>query len=290
MKKLGLYLFSLFFWISPNFSWALSNPIAIQHKSRMLWNQTIDYQLQIVVDASLAYDGESTLSHQQDKIQYHVMLNTAFLEKEAEELFARFAKINSIASEQLLPAPQDLLELEQALLEKRVSLSHRQNQVLRHLQESFEFLAWYKTYQQSWKGASISEQARAKFTQAFLASRIHSIEAHELGHLIDLKQRPIVQDFKKFSELNAYYTELFYGGNPYDTLAQALAGVRDEMRQKKSVDFSHEKVLVLLQWVANMDPHMMNAQDPLKKCCLVKLLNYKASNLAQLGKALYERG
>ena len=274
--------------MTPNMGWALPSS-TIQHKSKVLWNQRVEYQLKMIADSSFTYDGESTFYREDNKTIYHVTLNTAFLEKEAEELFARFTKINSIAAEQLLPAPQDLLELEQALLEKRVSLSHRQKQVLRHLQESFEFLAWYKMYQQSWKGVATSEQARAKFAKAFLNSRVHSVEMHELGHLIDLKQQPRVEDFKKFSELNAYYTELFYGGNPYDTLAQVLAGVRDEIRQKKRVDFSHEKVLVLLQWVANMDPHTMNARDPLKRCCLVKLLNYKASNLAQLGKALYER-
>jgi hypothetical protein len=113
--------------------------------------------------------------------------------------------------------------------------------------------AWRGLFQNSLEKTASLKKAEELFVKAFIASRMRTIHFHEAAHIIDCSKTTDRETtkFKRYSELNAFYTELAYSENPKDVLAQTLVGVLDELKQGKSVDFSIEKLTSLLNYLQN---------------------------------------
>src|SRR5262249_54412216 len=117
---------------------------------------------------------------------------------------------------------------------------------LQGIENTLEEVAWRETYRSAWQDNASREMAVRNFVAEFVRVRMFNIERHEAAHLLDLQNNPFKiakrdDSYEKFTELNAFYTELAYSPNPLDVMAQAASGLLEEMRQKKQVDYSLEK-------------------------------------------------
>src|SRR5262249_16796858 len=156
-------------------------------------------------------------------------------EKEAAQLFQRFenpvAARDNTSTEKLEALEKDLSGLTTA--EAVPTADAPLKAALKELQLQLEDLAWHPLYEAALQDAKDKKAAQRRFADQFTQIRLDTIERHEVAHLIDLKENSTPSDphFEKYSELNAFYTELAYGARPKDVMAQALSGLIDELNR-----------------------------------------------------------
>jgi hypothetical protein len=265
-------------------------------RSLEIWGRAVQYQFILKNDSHLKYDGEAyTKKIHGQKISY-VVLNKTYFKNEADEIFQRLE-----GSEDLLPTSpshDQLTGLETNLLAYKSSqenvpgMKEDLQLALRDLQKTLEQLAWLTLYQSSIKRTSSRKDAQRMFEEGFSLARLDTIEHHEAAHLLDLQDQPNNQnsEFEKFSELNAFYTELAYGSNPQDVIAQAIAGLIDEMNQGKIVDFSTLKVATVIQFLKHYPGLSKNFdKGPMSRSCLAILTDIQNHDWSLAGKELYQK-
>ncbi len=269
-------------------------------QSLTLWNQVVQYQLIVKEDLSMPSDGEAFIHKSgAQKINY-VVLNEAYFGKEAGELFDRFKNLSFSSSSMKKSDSTELLEIEYSLLslkdasffKETPSLTDRRKTALKELKSKLENLAWRNIYEDSLKNSFSPEEAKRKFTEAFMKVRKNTILHHEVSHLIDLEntQNSQSEDFKKYTELNAFYTELVYTTNPYDVMAGAVVGLIDEMNRKKEVDYSIEKVSTVLSFLKRCPRFAkLFKMGPMPKCCLELLADIHPADFIFVGNQLYRQ-
>ncbi|MBL7684913.1 MAG: hypothetical protein JNK65_02630, partial [Deltaproteobacteria bacterium] len=166
---------------------------------------------------------------------------------------------------------------------------------LKELKGKLEYLAWFKVYEKSVKESVSKEQAQVKFAQQFSQIREKTTEYHEAAHLIDLMKVSVEEsksaEFEKYTELNAFYTELAYSENPYDTMAHAVVGLLDEIDQAKTTDYSIEKVSTLLRFFKEC-PRFAKFFRPgnrMAPCCFEVLAKISSRDFIFAGNELYRK-
>lgn len=258
IKKLRMLLFAPFLLLlltslKPGTSYAQSVPKAKRTKSRRIhiWNQKLDYQYRIEHNSHVPYDGKAFVEEKQGAFKAHVVLNTAYFAQEARSLFKKLQRSTPTKGPSF---PKNLLGPLQKLSTTPSSLNSLPHKTLHQIkawQENLALLSWNKVYQTCRISTDNRRKALLLFIEKFVQSRMRTIEYHEVSHLIDVKNHPNApqQHFARRTELNAFYTELAYGENPLDVLAQALSGVLEEAHQGRLVDFSTEKVIQLNQYL-----------------------------------------
>ncbi len=256
-------------------------------KSKVLeiWGQEIHYRLVLKNDVNASHDGEAyTRMQEGEKISY-VILNPILLEKEARKLFERFQRNeNSFISS----SAEEMKTLETQLLNLNLKNQNTLNPTLiRRLKKHFEVLAWQSLYQSSLKEAKEIGFAKELFVQGFIQTRIHTLEHHEAAHLYDTQNAKAEEldspQFRRFTEMNAFYAELRYGENPYDVIAQALTGLLDEFEQRKNVDYSTAKLLSVLDGMRNHSFLKKSFQSTFERLAKINTADYK-----KLGQQLFQ--
>lgn len=262
----------------------------VESRSLTIWNRPVEYRLLIQENSALKFDGEAFVKTHEGRRVNYVSLNRAFLKKEAEDLFLRFEKTGESMTGFPIPAKNQLMTLERELMISQGHvLSVGAKNSLRALQLHFEALAWNPVYRDALQGAASRQAALNRFTEKFIQIRSRAIEYHEASHLIDIAEAVETesQAFEKYTELNAFYTELAYGDNPYDVLSQGLVGLRDEMNRGGSVDYSLEKVLAILRFLRECPLYAKAFRGPMAKCCLEILARLQRRDLILAGETLY---
>lgn len=247
----GLLLFAV------NCSASAAVPGRDGEKSLSLWGQEVRYRLTHEHNARLSYDGKALAPSEARGHFNQVVLNVAFLKPEAEDLFNRMWRAGISFPRGGGPLlPKGISRLEKRLLQGR-SLSPRDYKNLHQIKESLEWSAWAGVFQGCAGQFPEREKAQACFLENFSRIRLEAIEYHEVSHLLDLSRKKNIRntgEFGRDSELNAFFTELAYGANPLDVMAQALAGCLEEARLGKGVDDSTLKLQKVLGFLAKK-PH-----------------------------------
>jgi hypothetical protein len=262
-----------------------------------VWDHLVQYQFLIKEDPKAMNDGEAFTKNVKSQTISYVVLNKAFFEKEARGLFKRFTQSESLASFQNSSTERSWIDLEKNILSLKnlnhpiPSLDSATQLSLKNLQSFLEKTAWLEAYHASLKNTSSSQEAEERFVEFFTKTRMNTIEYHEAAHLIDLLQAGDRKkfDFKRFTELNAFYAELTYGENPHDVMSQAIAGLIDEMGQGKTVDYSIEKVIAVLKFLKECPRFAKAFRGPLQKCCLEILAKLTRSDFILAGKELHHQ-
>lgn len=270
----------------------------VEGTSRQLeiFGKTVDYQLVLKKDPRLTYDGEAYAKEIHGENIYFAVLNQAFFEKEAHLLFQRFANSPTSAASSL-PA-KSLTSLETELVALRNAsepipmADATRKAALRDLQVQLERLAWFELYEESLQTAVNNKEAERLFSEQFTRIRLETIERHEVAHLLDLKENLINSGahFEKYSELNAFYAELAYSARPLDVMAQALAGLIDELNRGQVVDQSLTKVATVLEFIKKCPRFAkLFPKGPMAKCCLEILAQIQNPDFILVGQQLYHK-
>ncbi len=171
----------------------------------------------------------------------------------------------------------------------------RVKSTLKALKGKLEYLAWFKVYERSLQESVSKEEAQRKFTQQFSEIRSKVVEYHEAAHLIDLMkvsaEESRSEEFEKYTELNAFYTELAYSENSYDTMAHAVVGLLDEIDQAKTRDYSIEKVSSLLRFLKECPrfAKLFRPDNRMAPCCFEVLARISSGDFIFAANALYRR-
>lgn len=233
-------------------------------KVKILWGEEIAYELTTVKSGRVSYDGTAYVARNENgEPANKVVLNTAFFEKEAAEIWDFF-------SSGATPAPSamtDRSDLAALLIdiEKKISDGNgltggERRGILAELElldRELRIAAWHPVYLKATRARGNTAAARRYFIQLFSDIRKSTIELHELSHLLDerrardfasagwaeTEKRRFVRD----SEIRAFITELAYGCNPRDSLWQAVSGVEHEVREGRDVDASLSKFADVLR-------------------------------------------
>ncbi len=257
-------------------------------KSKVLeiWGEEIHYRLILKNDVNALHDGEAFTRIQEGEKVSYVILNPILLEKEANTLFDRFQKKENafIAS-----SAEEMKTLEAQLFNLNLKNQNTLNPTLiRRLKKHFEVLAWQKLYQKAIQENKDLNLAKEYFVKSFIEARIHTLEHHEAAHLYDTQRASAAElnspDFRRFTEMNAFYAELRYGENPYDVIAQALTGLLDEFEQKKNVDYSTAKLFSVLHWLRGKS---FNKNYPTS--AFEKLSKIATSDYQELAQKLFQK-
>jgi hypothetical protein len=261
-----------------------------QIKSSNLWDKQLQYRLVIHPDPKASFDGESFAQIKDGVKTLFVILNTAFLEKEGLHLFHRLSEKENAKS---LDGASSLSRLETTVFLKdstcRITRNDRSvRKMLELLQSRLERDAWEGAFWAALRQSSSRKEAEHRFVQYFEAVRKVSLEVHEVAHLIDLEEKgdDSSPEFDRYSELNAFYSELAYGSNPQDVLAQVLSGVVEEMSQGKSSDYSSTKVSTVLELLGK-DPRFHEG-FPKSSCGWTALTRVKKNAFVEAGRKLYQ--
>lgn len=301
--KWSLFFKALFFF---NFilSWTFGSFSAFAYenlssRSLRIWDKNIDYQLEIKNDPQWPSDGESFKKLIKGRPIYHVVINRAFYQKEAEQLFRQFEQVpkNQFTDKQFdFPEwrhfEKNLLSLRESSFKEKKS---QVKSTLKALKGKLEYLAWFKVYEKSVKESVSKEEAQRKFTQQFSQIRDKIIEYHEVAHVIDLMKVSVEEshsaEFERYTELNAFYTELAYSENPYDTMAHAVVGLLDEIDQAKTTDYSIEKVSTLLRFLKECPrfAELFRPGNRMALCCFEVLAKINSMDFVFVGNELYRR-
>lgn len=215
-------------------------------KTRQFDGLTLEYRLQIENNPRVAHDGQAFVRTEAGKRIYTVLLNRAYFEREGGEIFDRLSK-GSESRRESPEAGEGIAALEADWF----SPGHIPVAELRALQIQLENAAWRELHERCVAAHASARKARRDFVRAFARARLASIEEHEVSHLIDLARGgdEASPDFARETELKAFYAELARGGNPLDSMSQALAGLLDEVRRGRTVDYSREKVAAVLRFL-----------------------------------------
>lgn len=248
-----------------------------KNKRATLWGKEISYELVTINKKGFSYDGLSFVAQSQGKNQNRVVLNRAYFEKEASEIFK--ALEGSIKPSEL--GSPDLMSFYNRLstIDHEMALGHHLNSSqtaglineLSQLKDQLRHAAWSDLYQETKLSNSSVDKARKNFVKRFKEVRSKTIEYHELSHLIDQLQNAELSGAKKISleneeyvrqtEVKAFLTEMVYGENPRDSLWQVISGVLHEMKRGENVDYSVRKLKDLLQAVKEM-PWLAEGHEP----------------------------
>ena len=262
-------------------------------KSQRLWDRDIEYRLIHQRDSRRDNDGEAYFQQEGPQRINYVVLNSAYFAKEAEEIFKRIQDASRQETPRKFFSAQQLASLEKLLADmdlKRPADAELQD-LLKDLQHQLEYQAWHGLFQEAQANAASVREAKKYFAQRFTEARLQTIEYHEASHLLDLKDGVDLNSeaFERFTELNAFYTELAYGGRPHDVMAQALAGLLEEWRLGRRVDYSIHKVATVLSFLKKC-PKWGKTQDPLPFSgpCLELLAQLKQTDFIALAQGLYQ--
>ena len=258
-------------------------------KSLFLWNKEIQYQLLLHPDSKATFDGESFARVKEGTTTHFVVLNPAFLEKEGRELFHR---LSLQAKNKIFEPSPALVSLEKKVLSQDSSCKiPRKDRSIRKaleiLQSSLEDSAWAPAWLEAVRGSATKKEAEVRFVQHFTKERLATLEVHEVAHLIDLEDHGDdgSPNYDRFTELNAFFSELAYSSNPKDVMAQALSGLIDEMDEGKATDYSGSKVGQVLSFLnKNLSSHPRNQGF---SCGWKNLTHLNNPDFAEAGKALY---
>src|SRR5262245_4994188 len=297
LKILKILLFTCCFY-GASLSFCAASPLPLGSvKTLNIWGSEIHYRLLIQTDSHVDFDGRAFIQNDQGRKTPCVVLNNAFFEKEASALFRRFrrhrtdlASVETVTHPELMNFEDRLLKSKNPSLPSSSLLTPSLKNSLKKLQTSLEDIAWFQTYQRSLENSSTLEEAERQFVEQFSAQRMKTIEYHEATHLYDMQRSEDIESpaFKRFTEANAFYAELVYGDNPHDVMAQALAGVLDELNRGKVVDYSVDKVLSVLRFLKQCPRFAeLIKSEPFSKCCLEMIAKVKRSDFISAGKELY---
>ncbi len=216
-------------------------------RQQVLWNQPVNYQFSVTENPNLSYDGEAYQKMIEGKIVNFVMMNKVFFEREAKDLFRRLNQNDK--TQDIKPLESEILSLN-LVSGKTAKINEKTKATLKNLNAALELLAWRELHRESLNSTPSEDAAEKLFIEKFTQSRMKTIEYHEVAHLLDLARdaNRETPQFEKFSELNAFYTELAYGDNPLDTVAQAVTGLIDELNRGKMVDYSTDKIGSILRF------------------------------------------
>lgn len=187
-----------------------------------------------------------------------MVINTAFFEKEAKELWTSFQNKKNLSYD-LSPNLMSFLD--------RLNKNHGDQSLITDLLElkaQLQQAAWLDTYQKVLQKNKNAFQAKKDFIKIFRQTRIQTITWHELSHLLDEKQGQTSQ-----SEVKAFLTELVYGQNPQDVLWQLISGVVDEVEKGNAMDDSIQKLKDVLMAAHNM-PWLAQGEQVCFLCFLSK--------------------
>lgn len=294
----------LFIFLNLLLTWTLFSLPALSSENQSLrtlqiWDTQITYQFELKNDPQWPSDGESFKKMLKGQPVYHVVLNKAFFRKEAEQLFQQFEKIpkdpftkNRSDFPEWNQFEQDLLSIQDSPFKVK---DPRIKNTLQELKEKLEHLAWFKVYEKSVKESASRKEAQEIFLQQFTLLRDKTIEYHEAAHLIDLMQVSSQEshstEFEKYTELNAFYTELAYSENPYDSMAHAVVGLLDEIDQTKIRDYSIEKVSTLLRFLKECPrfAKLLSPRHNMAPCCFEVLTKMTSQDFIFVGHALYRK-
>lgn len=230
-----------------------------------VWGRKVEYHFLLQWNSMIHDDGEAFRTTWKGRPANFVVLNRAFFETDARELFRDLYRSKG-TEKNLLSNAEFLAGLEKRLFSVQGTspVSRQTLSALRALQFSLEQAAWREDYEESWKGASGYKAAEAKFAARFLQVRMKTNEYHEVAHLIDLTESSDNDSdpFNRYTELNAFYTELAYGENPQDVMVQALSGLLEEIEQGKTLDYSIEKVATVLRFLKDHSAFVKRLQPP----------------------------
>jgi hypothetical protein len=298
LKFIQTLLFICSFWGGLSFCHASNSTASPEPlKSLMVWGSDIHYRLLVQTDSRLSFDGKAFIQNVQGRKIPCVVLNTAFFEKEASSLFHRFrqhttdlASVANITRPELMDFEERLLDSKNPLLPSSSPLTPSLKDSLKKLQTSLEDVAWFQTYQRSLEESSTLEEAERRFVKQFSMQRMKTIEYHEATHLYDMQRSEDIDSpvFKRFTEANAFYAELVYGDNPHDVMAQALAGLLDELNRGEVVDYSVDKVVSILHFLKECPRFAgLMRSGPLQKCCLEMLSKANRNDFIFAGQQLH---
>jgi len=272
---------------------AVTEPISELHALK-IWDQTIVYRRILESDPQLDLDGESFIEDDGGRNIPYAVLNRAFLRQEARQLFVQLEKYKGHKTpsfprtEKLKKIGEDLLAKKEGLL-KSSAENLELKLTLERFQDALELAAWKKAFSDSWRQASSRKDAENKFVERVSEIRMATVERHEAAHLLDLahggeRDNP---DFDRFTELNAYFTELAYGKNPKDVFAETINGLVEELERGESVDFSLDKVLATLQLIKNDRRFSLACPKSWAQCYLKTLVRFTPKDFMLAGQALY---
>ena len=214
------------------FTFVLFFPIlavaGVQQKSGTIWGEPISYELVILQNKNDPCDGKALITAGGKN---RVVINTVNFEKEALTIW------NTFEVSKKMP-PTDL----KSLMDHPAWKSGSSNQ-LHELEDLLEMAAWHPLYIKTLGTHQNRRKARSDFVKTFESIRRQTIEHHELSHLLDKEK---MRDLGDSSEVRAFLAELAYGQNPLDSLWQAVAGMRNEIRQGKNLDASTMKIRLVL--------------------------------------------
>lgn len=239
--------------------WAPFSYASVQQKEATLWGETFSYQLVILTKSNVSYDGKAfTIKSGAKKIR-RVVLNNAYFEKEANELWNSF--LNG-TNPSLVGSPQLMAFLAQLKsLHGNNNSSYLLDQLVL-LKRQLQYASWYDIYKKKLEQTKNSSQAKKEFKKEFIQLRMATIEAHELSHLLDeihleQGQGKADEQFAHDTEVKAFLTELVYGANPRDSLWQVVTGALDEIKAVGPSDDSIHKLTQFLETARNVSwiPH-----------------------------------
>ena len=233
-------------------------------KVKVVWGEAIAYELSTVPDSSVRYDGTAfVVRREENEPVNRVIINTAYFEREAENLWDFFSSGIRPGASSLSRRPDlalSLIALEEKISNGGALSGTEKKEILEELElleRELKIAAWYPVYNKAVTEKKNAAAARRYFIQLFSDIRKSTIEFHELSHLLDERRLraglsaefsgPEQRRFARDSEIRAFITELAYGCNPRDSLWQAVSGVKDEVKQGRDVDASLSKFADVLR-------------------------------------------
>jgi len=250
VKKKEFKLIFYFLTVLGIFSFLIPALALANQKPLSIWGQELNYEVVSLSNKHRSYDGLAIRLNRSGKKINRVILNTAYFQQEATEIWEDFQynpKPSVIVSPNLMTFLVNLMETNRNFSQKQSLISQ-----LGELKEQLQYAAWQKVYAKA--------KNKKEFIRLFIQTRKKTIEYHELSHLLDAvlweKQQLTsheMRDEKQFAhdtEVRAFLTELVYGPNPQDSLWQIVTGVLQEIKQGRSIDYSVEKlkdILVMAQ-------------------------------------------
>jgi hypothetical protein len=296
---------ALFFVISLVFGFAATGHAksltnsknSYEGKTLQIWDQDVQYQYLVKKNPNVDFDGETSFEIVNGKKIFRVVINPIYFEREARDLFRRFLRDKEQSVRGSFVDNEELFQLEKQLSamgqhgKVPAQLSFDPRVELKMVQQTLEKLAWQGLFEDCRKNAKSIKEAERNFIQKFTQDRILTIERHEAAHVLDLKAADGNTDqesFARFTELNAFYTELAFGSNPLDVMSQAISGLVEELDKGRPVDFSVEKVATVISFLKKCPRFASRfSAKKMPKCCLEMLADLTHQEFHFAAKELY---
>lgn len=272
-----------------------------EEKTLQIWDQDVQYQYLAKKNPKVDFDGETSFEIVNGQKIFRVVINAVYFEREAKALFRRFLRDKEqsvrvsldVDNEELFQLEKHLSQLDQGK-ESFAKLPFDPRMELRAVQQTLEKLAWQGLFEDCRKNAKSLKEAERKFVEKFSQDRIATIERHEAAHVLDLKKATKSdteqEGFARFTELNAFYTELAFGSNPLDVMSQAIAGLVEELDKGKPVDFSVAKVASVISFLKRCPRFASRfSAKKMPKCCLEMMGEFTHKDFQLTATELYRK-